>query len=79
MPEGTKFDTTDSGTLRPNAEPIAGIGDAFIPMKLPQFYPEITLPDTASQDDPISLFDLYYPPNIIDQLVERTNNYVRNP
>lgn len=79
MPEGTKFDSTDSGTLRPNAEPISSVGDAFNPMNLPHFYPEITLPDTASPDDPITLFDLYYPPEIIDQLVQRTNNYIRKP
>ena len=79
MLEGTKFDSTDSGTLRPNAQPISVVGEAFIPMNLPQFYPEITLPDTASQDDPISLFDLYYPIEIIDQIVECTNKYDRKP
>ena len=79
MAEGTKFDTTDQGTLRPNAEPILSVGDAFIPMKLPHFFPEITLPYTASPDDPITLFDLYYPPDIIEKLVQRTNNYNRIP
>jgi hypothetical protein len=37
MPEETIFDPTDKGTLRPNAKPLRVKGDAFYPMKLPDF------------------------------------------
>ncbi len=37
MPKDTIFDSTNKGTLRPNAEPLREKGDAFVPMKLPDF------------------------------------------
>jgi hypothetical protein len=48
-------------------------------MQLPDFGWEITLPENASADDPITLFTLYYTPEIIDLIVEKTNEYVRKP
>jgi hypothetical protein len=44
---------------------------------LPEFGWEITLPENASPDDPITLFTMYYTPKIIDLIVEKTNDYVR--
>jgi hypothetical protein len=41
--------------------------------QLDDFGYDISLPETASADDPISLFTLYYAPEIIEQLVEYTN------
>jgi hypothetical protein len=79
MPEDTFFDSTDKGTLRPNAKPLRAKGDAFYPMKLPDFGWEIILLENASPDDPITLFTMYYTPEIIDIIVKRTNEYAREP
>jgi hypothetical protein len=79
MPEKTVFDPTDKGTLRPNAKLLRKKGAAFYPMKLPDFGWEITLPDHISPDDPITLFTMYYTPEIIDIIVEKTNEYQREP
>ena len=79
MPEDTVFDSTDKGTLRPNAKPLRKKGDAFKPMELPGFGYEITLPEYTSPDDPITLFTLYYTPEIMDLIVEKTNDYMREP
>jgi hypothetical protein len=77
MPEQTIFDPTNKGTLRPNAKPIRKKGDKFEPMKLPNWDWEIHLPDTVSPDEPISLFTMYYTPELIDLIVEKTNQYSR--
>ena len=79
MPEDTVFDSTDKGTLRPNAKPLRKKGDAFYPMKLRDFGWEITLPEHVSPDDPITLFTIYYTPEIFDLIVEKTNEYAREP
>jgi hypothetical protein len=46
-------------------------------MKLPDFGWEINLPEHAFPDDPISLFTLYYTPEIMDLIVQKTNEYAR--
>jgi hypothetical protein len=79
MPEDTVFDSTDKGTLRPNAKPISKQGDTFKPMKLPSWGWEIILPENVSPDDPITLFTMYYTPEIIDLIVKKTNEYRREP
>ena len=79
MPEDTIFDSTDKGTLRPNAKPLRAKGDVFKPMKLPNFAWEITLPENTSPDDPTTLFTMYYTPEIINTIVKKTNNYLREP
>jgi hypothetical protein len=79
MPEGTVFDSTNKGTLRPNAKPIRKKGDAFKPMKLPNWGWEINLPENVSPDDPITLFTMYYTPEIIELIVQKTNNFRREP
>ena len=75
MPEDTVFDSTNKGTLRPNAKPLWTKGDAFYPIKLPDFGWEITLPEEVSIDDPITLFTMYYPPKIMDLIIKKTNKY----
>ena len=77
MLEGTEPDPTDRGTQRPNAPPLQEKGDKFFPFKCPNFEFEITLPADTSLDDPITLFALYYTPEIIDQIVRHTNNHTR--
>jgi hypothetical protein len=79
MPEDTVFDPTDKGTLRLNAKPLRTKGDAFYPMKLPDFGWEITLSEHVSPNDPITLFTMYYTPEIIDLIVEKMNKYLREP
>jgi hypothetical protein len=77
IPDDTVFDPTDKGTLRPNKDPLRKQGSTFKPMQLPEFGWEITLPENASPDDPITLFTIYYTPKIIDLIVEKTNDYIR--
>jgi hypothetical protein len=79
MPEGTIPDPTDRGTQRPNAPPLQKKGDKFIPLECPDFEFEISLPPDVSPDDPITLFILYYTPEIIESIVQHTNNVVRKP
>jgi len=79
MAELTVFDSTDKGTLRPDEEPLESTGDKFVPMKLPHFDWEIHLPENVSPDDPITLFTMYYTPEIMDMIVQNTNNYIRRP
>jgi len=79
MLEDTVFDSTDKGTLWPNENPLRKKGDTFKPMKLPDFSWEITLPENTSPDDPITLFTIYYTPEIIDLIVKKTNKYQREP
>ncbi len=79
MPEGTAFDSTDKGTLRPLEKPITSNAPAFKPMEIPYFPRNITLPAHANANDPISIFDLYYTPGVIEEIVRRTNNCIREP
>jgi hypothetical protein len=79
MREDIQNDPTDSGTKRPNSPPLKEKGSCFIPMQLDDFHYEIRLPDTASPDDPISLFTLYYTPEIIERIVQYTNQHTREP
>jgi hypothetical protein len=78
MSSNTKNDPTDPATKRPNSPPLNCVGNKFIPMDIPDFGYEIQLPESASCDDPISLFDLYYSPEIMDELVRYTNEAQRN-
>lgn len=77
MPEDIMFDSTDKGTIRPNAKPLRKKANAFKPMELPNWGREITLPDTTSPDDPFTLFTMYYTPEMIDLITRHTNDYVR--
>ena len=77
MPEYTVFDPTDKGILKPDREPLESQGDQFVPIKLPHFDWEIHLPENVSPNDLITLFTMYYTPEIIDIIIENTNNYTR--
>jgi hypothetical protein len=76
MPEDTVFDSTDKGTLRPNENLLCNQGDLFKPMQLPDWGWEINLPNNISPDNPITLFTLYYMPEIVDLIVKKTNSYL---
>lgn len=75
MASNTEKDPTDPGTLRPNIKPLQKAGAAFQPMDIPDFQPEIVLPEGVSANNPITLFLLYYPRKIIDQIVKCTNDF----
>jgi hypothetical protein len=79
MPELTSFDTTDKGTLRPDEELLESAGDKFVLIKLPYFSWEIYFPEDVSLDDFITLFTIYYTPEIMDIIIKNTNNYARKP
>jgi hypothetical protein len=79
MPEDIITNPTDQGILRPNAPPLRTKGEAFIPINLPDFGFQITLLEDASPNNPITLFTIYYPLEIIDIIVKYTNNYIREP
>jgi hypothetical protein len=73
MPENTIANTIDPGTYWPKALVLKTKSDYFEPIKLLDFEPEIYLPDHISPDDPITIFILYYIPEIIEQIIENTN------
>lgn len=79
MAEGTEFDPTDTGTLRPNAKPLEKRGTRFQPMACPDFDFEIHLSHYTSPDDPIALFSLYYTPELLKSIITHTNFYLREP
>jgi hypothetical protein len=73
MPEDTIADTTDPGTYWPKALVLKTKSDHFESMKLPDFEPEIYLPNHMSPDNLIIIFTLYYTPEIIKQIIKSTN------
>jgi hypothetical protein len=79
MPENTITNTTDPGICWPKVLVLKTKSDHFEPMKLPDFKPEIYLPDYMSPDNPIIIFILYYIPEIIEQIIESTNLNSRQP
>jgi hypothetical protein len=73
MPEDTITNTTDPGTYWPKTLVLKTKNDYFEPMKLFDFEPEIYLPDHVSPDNPITIFTLYYTPEIIKQIIKSMN------
>jgi hypothetical protein len=69
MLEGTEPDPTDQGTQRPNAPSLRKKRDKFIPFECLDFDFKITLPPDTSPDNLITLFTLYYTPEIIESIV----------
>ena len=46
-------------------------------MILPDFNYKIQLSEDASPDDSITLFTIYYTPEMIDIIVQNTNSYIQ--
>jgi hypothetical protein len=65
MPEATEPDSTDRGTQRSNVTPLQKKGTEFILFECLDFKFKITLPANASPEDLITLFILYYIPEIV--------------
>ncbi len=76
MPKDTVFDSTNKGTLRPNKDLLRSKGDEFKPMELPNQDQEVTLPNNVSPDDLVTLFTMYYTPEIINLIVKKINEYL---
>jgi hypothetical protein len=79
MPEDIINDLMNIGTKRPNAKPLLKARRQFIPIILPDFNFKITLSDNVSLDNLITLFIMYYTPEIIDTIVQYTNQYQKEP
>jgi hypothetical protein len=60
---------TDKGTKRPNIKPLLKARHKFILIILSDFDFKITLPNNVFLDNLISLFTMYYTPEIIDTIV----------
>jgi hypothetical protein len=69
MLEGTEPDLTDQGTQRSNAPLLRKKRDKFIPFKCPDFDFKITFSLNTSLNNLITLFTLYYTPEIIESIV----------
>jgi hypothetical protein len=69
MTEDIINDLTDKGTKRSNTKSLLKARHKFIPMILSDFDFKITLSNNVSLNNPISLFTMYYTPEIIDTIV----------
>ena len=79
MPENIITDSTDPRTCWPKAKLLKTKSDCFDLIKLPDFYTEIYFPNYISADNPITLFTIYYPPEIIEYIIRITNLNPRDP
>jgi hypothetical protein len=77
MAERTEPDPTDPGTLRPNAPPLKAPGAYFTPLEPKDWNYTINLPSHIDPWNPITLFLHYYNKDIIDLIVECTNQCER--
>lgn len=77
MANRTEFDPIDKGTLRPVEPAIQSVGDAFKPLHVLDRPTYIILPDDVYPTNPFSLFNLYYTIEIMDYIVNITNEYDR--
>lgn len=78
-PNHTVADPTDYGTLRPNSPPIPTTGTCFQPLDCPDFEYKINLPSSFNLKQPVYLFLLYYNRDIINLIVDCTNQNERLP
>jgi hypothetical protein len=66
-------DPTDDGTLRPNIEPEPTTGDHFEPLFCPEFEQCTNLPPEVKSDDPFAIWNLFFTPKIMEDIVRATN------
>jgi hypothetical protein len=70
----TVGDTTDPhGMLRPNLPPEPSTGTYFEALPHPEFTYRINVPSSVNPIHPIEIWDLFFPEEIIDMLVQNTN------
>ena len=70
----TVGDTTDPhGTLQPNLPPEPATGTQFEPMSHPDFRYRINLPSTVNPMYLLEIWDLFFPEEVVDILVQNTN------
>jgi hypothetical protein len=66
-------DSTDPATLRPNLAPIEDFGDAFRPIFIPKYDHHINLPTSAQPTSALKIFQLFWSPEILQDIVRNTN------
>jgi hypothetical protein len=70
----TVGDPTDPrGTPRPNLPPETGTGDHYVPLNCPDFSPTIHLPPGVDRGSPIAIWDLFFGPDLLKDIVKHTN------
>ena len=70
----TVGDTADPhGTLRPNLPPEPSTGTHFEALPHPEFTYRINLPSSVNPMHPIEIWDLFFPEEVMDMLVQNTN------
>ena len=72
-PISTVPDPTDPGTRRPDDPPAQTNGTHFESRPFPQFHSRINLPDNIDNKDPFLLFSQFLSPEILQLIVNRTN------
>jgi len=79
MPENTKYNLINKGTLCLNITPLHVEGAYFTFINVLKVKFKITLLDIICADDPIQLWSLYYTLEIIDYIVSCINDYKGRP
>jgi hypothetical protein len=70
----TVGDTTDpQGTLRPNLPPEPTTGTYFETLPHPDFTYQINLPSSVDPVRPVEIWDLFFPEDVMNTLVQNTN------
>lgn len=69
-------DSTDPATTRPDIPPTETTGASFHGMNLPDFAHRINLPSNILPSNAWEIFRLFFPTEIICQIVDNTNNKV---
>ena len=66
---GTYPDLTDTGTLRPDLDPLEKKGTQFDPLKCPQFDCKINLPTNVTPSNALGIFALFFSEPIVKNVV----------
>lgn len=72
-------DSTDPATLRPDLPQTASTGRRFKPMDLPDFPLRINLPPDIMPKDAWKIFQLFWPVEQMQIIIDNTNDYANRP
>ena len=74
MPRNVVGDPTNpKGTLRPNLCPKLSTRDYYEPLICPVFGPNIALPSSIDQANPLAIWSLFFPQEHLQNIVLNTN------
>jgi hypothetical protein len=79
MAEDMQPDPILDGTYRPRAKPIKEGSGPFIPFHCLDFQPQIKLPLSVSSTDPFAIFSLFFTDEILQEIVDFTNQNIKEP